>query len=143
MNWFNSLIISICAASLCFGALYAVCPDGKMSKSVRYVFSLCFLLVLVTAAGISIKKSDFSFESYAADIPDTQSIDTAAARYVYSKALESAGIEFSQIIVFTDNSDDGSISISKVLIYSDCDKTRILDALGEAAENFEVEIKNE
>ena len=52
-------------------------------------------------------------------------------------------MDFSKITVFTDNLKDESISISKVLIYSDSSRQRIITTLGQAAENFEVEVINE
>lgn len=143
MNWFYSFITSLCAAGICFGALYIICPSGKMAKSVKYIFSLCFLLIIITTAGVTVKKADFDFDFSAEAQIDTEKTKIATAEYVYGLALKNAGIEFSRITVFTDNLPDGSISISKVLIYSDCDRQRIITALGQAAENFEVEVINE
>ena len=143
MKWFASFITAICAASVCLGALYIICPKGKMEKSVKYIFSLCFLLIIIAAAGMTVKKADFSFTSSYKNTIESKEIEIAAAKYTYGLALKNAGIDFSQILVYTDNLSDGSISISKVIVYSDCDRQRIIAAFGNAAENFEVEVINE
>ncbi|MGI6280295.1 MAG: hypothetical protein ACOYJS_07040 [Acutalibacteraceae bacterium] len=143
MKWFTSFVTAICASSICLGALYIICPKGKMEKSVKYIFSLCFLLIIIAAAGITVKKADFKFNSSFESTVDAAEIQIAAAKYTYGLALKNAGIDFSQISVYTDNLSDGSISISKVVIYSGCDRQRIIAALGAAAENFEVEVVNE
>lgn len=143
MSWFNSFVTSLCAAGICFGALYILCPEGKMSKSVKYVFSLCFLLIIISVAGITVKKADFNFDLSSEINTDTVDTQIAIAEYTYGLALKIAGIDFSEITVFTDNSDTDSINISKVLIYSDSNRERIITALGEAAKNFEVVVINE
>ena len=143
MNWFNSFVISICAAGICFGALYILCPAGKMSKSVRYIFSLCFLLIIITATSITVKKAEFNFDFNNQTETNIENSQITIAEYTYGLALRKAGIDFSKITVFTDNLKEESISISKVLIYSDSSRQRIITALGEAAENFEVEVINE
>ena len=143
MNVIVQILTVFCAASIFIGALYIICPTGEMNKSIKYVLSLAFLLTVVTAAGITIKSNDFDLKIPETDFSQSDKLDVAAAEYVYSYALNAAGINFSKITVCTDNSEDGSIVISKVIICSDCEKTRILQALGEAAMNFEVEIINE
>lgn len=143
MNWFYSFVTSFCATGVCFGALYIICPNGKMEKSVKYIFSLCFLLIIITLAGVTVAQADFSIDFSSAQSVDTSEVDIALAKYTYSLALQKAGIDFSEITVLTDKSTDDCISITKVIIRSDCEKQRVLSALGQAAENFEVEVINE
>jgi len=143
MEWFSSLIISICAASICLGALYIICPDGKMSKSVKYVFSLCFLLIIISAAGINIKKADFDFEFKSDNEIDISDNEIASAKFVYSMALKNAGIEFYEIEISTDNSIKNGISISEIIVYTNSSESEIIAALGQAAENIEVIVINE
>ena len=100
-------------------------------------------MTVISAAGL-LKggfNTDISFEASAAT--SGEELKAAAARYVYGQALRSSEINFSEITVCTDKNEDGSIVISKVIIYSDADKERIRSALGSAAENIEVEIINE
>lgn len=143
MNWFKSLITAICTAGICFGALYIICPIGKMAKSVKYVFSLCFLLIIITVVGVNVKFNTYEFGFENSIKFDNSQTEVATAKSVYELALKNAGIEFSQIEVFTDISEEGDISINKVIVYSACEKEKIVAALTPAAENFEVEVINE
>ncbi len=142
MRIITSVLSAFCASCVFIGALYILCPDGRLSKSVKYVLSLVFLLSVIAAAGVSVKRTDFSFE-----IPtvatDTSLLDAQTAEFVFSKALEENDISFSEIEVLVDKREDNSIYISKVYIKSKEDESKILSALGEAGQNTEVEIKNE
>lgn len=100
-------------------------------------------MTIISAAGF-LKggfNTDITFNT-AAEVSDEE-LKAASARYVYGQLLKSGEIIFSEITVCTDKTENGSIVISKVIIYSDCDKQRVLAALGESAENIEVEIVNE
>lgn len=143
MSYFTGFITAFCAGCVLIGTLHIICPDGAMSKPVKYVLSLVFMLIIISAAGITVKKADFDFKIPSSDSEDTGALDIAAAEYVYARLLESAGINFTKITVCTDKSDDGSIIISKVIIYSDCDRLKITEALSVVAENYEVEVINE
>ena len=143
MSGLTSFLTSLCAACVFIGAMHLICPDGNLGKPVKYVLSLVFLVTVISAAGL-LKggfDTDISFEASAA--VSEEELKTATARYVYGQALSAAEINFTEITVCTDKTEDGSIVISKVIIYSDCEKERILAALGAAAENIEVEIVNE
>ncbi|MGN0493891.1 MAG: hypothetical protein ACI4F7_09615 [Acutalibacteraceae bacterium] len=143
MSGFTSFLTALCAALVFIGALHLICPDGAMAKPVKYILSLVFLVTVISAAGLLAGgfdgEWDFKTESYA----DNGELDTAAAKYVYAKALEAAEINFTEITVCTDKTEDGGIVISKLIIYSDCTEERIRSALGAAAENIEVEVVNE
>ena len=143
MSGLTSFLTSLCAACVFIGAMHLICPDGNLGKPVKYVLSLVFLVTVISAAGL-LKggfDTDISFEASAA--ASEEELKTATARYVYEQALKNSEINFTEITVCTDKMPDGSIVISKVIIYSDCDKQRVLAALGESAENIEVEIVNE
>lgn len=114
-----------------------------MGKSVKYVLSLVFLVTLISAAGLL--KSGFNYDisfNMSSKVSD-EALMKESARYVYAQALKNSEINFTEITVCTDKTEDGSIVISKVIIYSDCTEERIRTALGEAAEKIEVEIVNE
>ena len=114
-----------------------------MSKPVKYILGLVFLVTVISAAGLISDgfRSDISFNT---DIETSdEELKAAAAKYVYVKVLKAAEINFSEITVCTDKTEDGGIVISKLIIYSDCAEERIRGALGAAAENIEVEIVNE
>ena len=143
MSGLSTFLTSLCAASVFIGAVHLICPDGNMGKPVKYVLSLVFLVTVISAAGL-LKggiSTDISFDA-AAEVSDEE-LKTASAKYVYEQALKSNKINFTEITVCTDKTEDAGIVISKVIIFSDCAEERIRAALGEAAQNIEVEIVNE
>ncbi len=143
MKIFSQLVVAFCASSVFIGVLYLLCPNGVMSKSVKYILGLTFLLSVITVAGITVKTEGFEFKEFEfpADNAETTQIETA--KQVYSYALAKAGINFEKIELCTNKAEDGSIIINKIIIYSDSEREKIIEALGEAAQNFEVEIINE
>ena len=143
MSYFTSFITSLCAACIMIGALHMISPDGAMGKSVKYILSLIFIVSMIASAAFSVRNFDWDTDYTMPEIQSDESLQATAARYVYAAALKNAGINFNEITVCTDKSDSGSIIISKVIIYSDCEAAKIRVALGAVAENYEVEIINE
>ena len=143
MSWFKSFITAFCTAGICFGALYIISPSGKMEKSVKYILSLCFLLIILTVAGIELKSVDFQVDFSNIVSHDTTDLKNETAEYVFKIALRNAGIDFKEISVFTDNSKTDSISCTKVKIITDCNREMVVSALGGEKEDFEVEVINE
>ena len=140
---FSSFLISFCAACVFIGALYMLCPDGVMNKSVKYILGLCFIVTVIASAGITAKMPDIDFTLPETVITTGQEMDIASAKYVYARLLEANGIDFSEIEVCTDKTADGSIIINKVIIHTHTNADTVLSCLGEAAKNYEVEIINE
>lgn len=139
----TQFIISFCAGCILIGSLYLVCPEGNLSKPIKTVFSLAFLVIVISAANIPIKNISPHFTPSATLSQNYNDMQTAAAEYVFSKALKSQNINFSKITIYTNNSTPESIVISKVVIVSDETEEKILKALGELQNNREVEIINE
>ena len=143
MSYITAFITALCAACVFTGALYMLSPGGVMEKPVRYILGLVFLVIVISSAGVTLGTAEWDAVFPAADEIPRQSLDAASAEYVYGAVLESSGINFSEITVCTDKSDDGSIIITKVIIYTDCDERTVKEALGVVAENYEVEVINE
>ncbi len=143
MNWFKSFVTAFCTAGICFGALFIICPSGKMERSVKYVLSLCFLVIIVAVAGVGIKNADLEFKFDTETVGETKNLDNATAKYVFAEVLRDAGINFKEIFTFTDNDGKNGISCTKVKIVTDCSKERVINALGGEIEGFEVEVVNE
>ena len=143
MSFFSSFAVAFCGACVFIGAIYMLCPDGAVSKSVKYVLGLVFLLSVISAAAIAAGKWELNLPDITSDYTESEELQISAAEYVYGYALRKSGIDFSKITVCTDKSKNGSISINKVIICSDCEKSRILAALSEVAENTEVEVVND
>ena len=140
MNYIETFLIAFCAAAVFIGALYMLCPDGAMSKPIKYILSLIFILSVISVAGITVKNANLELDFSSPKVRDSAALEISSAEYVYSYALSSAGIEFSEIEIFTDKTPDGRISINKVIIYSGCERQKIIDALGETTKNIEVEV---
>ena len=139
MNFFSSVVAAFCAASIFIGALYLICPEGVMSKPVKYALEVVFLISVITVAGIISKNHDFSAFSKPYTKTDSSPLETYAFEYAVKSALNDADIDFKKIAVVTDKTEDGSIVIIKVIVVSDCEKDKIAKLLGE----IEVEVINE
>ena len=142
MNSLNSILISFCVSCILMGTLYIICPEGKLSKPLQYIFGLLFVVTVISAAklpfigNINFTPTEISTENY-------EEMEISSAKYVFSYVLTKSGINFKEISLCTDNLPDGSIVISKLIIYSDCAEKKIRGALGAAAKNIEVENINE
>ena len=143
MNWLTSFLTAFCAAGVCFGALFVICPDGKMSRSVKYLISICFLVVIIILAGVNIKKANFDFEFDVGTNTDIDEIQESVIEQAFSVALKRAEIDFKEITVFADNLPDGSIKINKITIITDSHREKVITALGGEREDFTVEVINE
>ena len=142
MTRLSDFFITFCVSAIFIGALLIICPSGQISKSVKYILSLVFTLLIISSAlkidfDLNLTPNNNEISSH------TEALDTQSAEYVYGRCLKAANIEFSKISVLTNKTDDDSIVISKVLIFSKEDKNKILSALSLVAQNFEVEIINE
>ncbi len=143
MNFLISFITSFCVAAVFIGCLYIICPNGNISKSVKYLLSLLFMVIVISCG--TLNAVDYSFDfSLPPIVADTsEDMQIASAHYIYSYVLRANKINFTAITVCTDKLSDDSIVISKVIIYTDCESAEVLKALGELAESREVEIINE
>ncbi len=143
MSSFSSFITAFCVACILIGSLYIICPEGKLSKSLKYILSLIFIVIIISSSKLPFINNNIEF-----DFPKTQDVyfeelQLSSAKYIYSYALKEESINFKEIYFSTDNSPDGSIVINKVIIITDCQKEKVLKALGELSKTREVEIINE
>lgn len=143
MSWFKSFIMAFCTAGICFGALFILSPSGKMERSVKYVLSLCFLVIIIAVAGFGIKTADIDFSYDIETSLETEDLKKDIAVAVFETALDNAGINFKEISVFTDNDNKDGISCNKIKIITDCSRERVVSALGGEIDGFEVEVVNE
>ena len=142
MNYITSLLTAFCVSAVFIGALYMLCPDGSMSKSVRYILGICFLLSVLTAAFVTAPKAEIDFDFSAQEI-DNEELLLSSARYTYSYALQKADIDYEEILIFTNKTDDRSISITKICVKTHSSQEAVLKALGQATQNIEVVVENE
>lgn len=143
MNYFTSFLTAVCASAVFIGALYMICPDGVMNKSVTYILGLVFILCVTSASGVTVKNIQPAIPTITETEDNSEEGLRKMAEIVYGNALKTSGIEFSKITVCTNKSKSGSISISKIEIISHSPKDKIIAALGQVASAYEVEIINE
>lgn len=143
MTFINSFLTAFCVACILMGCLYIICPEGKLSKPLQYILSLLFIVIIISCAKPPFPNEKINFSSPEINTESYEEMQISSARYVYTYALKSAGVNFSEIQFFTDKLEDGSIVINKVVINSDCKEEEILKALGKLAKTREVEIINE
>lgn len=140
----TQFFISFSTGCILIGALYILCPEGNISKPIKHIFSLVFLIIIISAANVPLKNIDFSMPTVTAnDNENYTQMQISSAEYVFSETLKSQNINFSKISIFTDKTDNDSIVITKVVIVSNDKSEKILNALGGLCENREVEIINE
>lgn len=139
----TQFITSFCVGSILIGSLYIICPKGNISKQIKYIFSLVFLIIIISAANVPLKSVNFDALSPNDSQIDTENLEISAAKYVFSYTLERQNIKFSEISIFTDKTDDGSIVITKAVIVTDEPPQKVINALAGLLDNREVEIINE
>ena len=141
MSGINSFIISFCSSCILLGFLYMLCPSGSISGSVKYVFCLCFVCC-VLGGTVSVKMPDFSTQSSKnnTEILTEEKVSTTA-QMVFSEALIQQNINFRKIIVDTNKLQDGSITISRISIYTNEPSQKINEIIG--SESYEVVVINE
>lgn len=139
----TQFITSFCVGSILIGSLYIICPKGNISKQIKYIFSLIFLVIIISAANVPLKSFNFDALSPQDIEIDTESLETSAAEYVFSYTLKKQNINFQEISIFTDKTSDGSIVITKVVVVTDEPPQKVINALAGLLDNREVEIINE
>ncbi len=139
----TQFITSFCVGSVLIGSLYIICPKGNISKQIKYIFSLVFLVIIISAANVPLKNIDFHTPSSVDLQIDTEDLEISAAKYVFSYTLKNQNINFKEISIFTDKAPDNSIVITKVVIVTNEPPQKVRNALAGLLDNREVEIINE
>ncbi len=143
MNALNSFITAVCAACVIIGAAYLICPDGSMQKLVKYVLSLVFIAVIISAVPIARVKFDLNFNAYEYSEKTEDELLISDAKYVYGSVLKKAGVNFNKITVCTDKTESGGISIIKIAVSTNEPEYKVKEALNAAGVNYEVTVQNE
>lgn len=136
-----SFAAAVCSSAVLIGALQLIAPDGAMSRPVKYVLGLAFTAT-VAAAAIPLGRAEIGIGASQAAATESELLYAASAEYVYARLLEAAKTDFNKITVCTDKSEDGSIIITEVIVYSERPREEITEALGAVAENYRVEVIN-
>lgn len=143
MNFLAQFLTAVCASCIFIGALHILCPKGSMSRSVRFALSLVFVVSLVAACGFIPPIEDIDLSPLKTEAVSGEEGLMVSAEYVYSLALQRAGINFSKVTVLCNKTQSDSISISKVIIVSSESEEKIRAALKGKAQDIEVEVRYE
>lgn len=141
MSNLSVFITSFCSSCILLGFLYMLCPSGYMEKSVKYVFCLCFLCCVLGCV-TNLKTIDFSAFKAASDTEIvTERGASVTAERVFAQTLADQNIDFKKITVDTNKLSNGSITISRVTVYSNASAEQVIKAIG--SDSYEVNVINE
>ncbi len=141
MNGFYSFILAFCTVCTVLGGISVIIPSGNFARPLKYVFSLCFICVILGSV-LSLDKIDIDFNSTKQDISVSENGAEVLARQTFEEALRRADIEFEKIRVFTDKSESGGIFITEVVVYSHESATKINEIIRSDGA-YEVRVVNE
>ncbi|MBE6728070.1 MAG: hypothetical protein E7562_05425 [Ruminococcaceae bacterium] len=113
MSSLSQFTAAFCTVCIMTGVLYVLCPKGALQQSVKYVFSLIFVVCIMSALP-GLKGISADFLKNENNIVINEEMQNTAIRLTFEVALANSGIEFSKITVCTDKLPDGSIKITKV-----------------------------
>lgn len=136
MEGIKQIALSVSVSAAVISAFYIICPDGNMSKQMKYIIGLLMLLAVLTpivSVNIEIPTSDKEIE-FSADASD---MVASQYSYIAQSILENEKIYFEQISVITDILEDGNIIISKVCVYGAEDIEKAKSALSVHFEEVE------
>lgn len=120
------------AASICFSAiacsiLELLVPNGKLEKTVKFVFGAFMVCAMIIPICNIASKINFNFKQYndiKVENKFKSKVDEQMKKAINEKietlvkeSLKEKGIEIIKVEVFTDTNEDNSISINKVRIY--------------------------
>ena len=140
METVRQIASTVAVSAVIIGSVYIICPNGQMSRPVKYIAGLIILLCIVTpfmSASFDIDKTetsmDFSLSAEPMLIKQTE--------YIAEAVLTEHNIEFDKIEVSMDISDDGSISIYRIYLYGVSDGSAA-ELLRESINGCEVVMKD-
>ncbi len=133
MSGLSSFAISFCTVCVTFSALSILLPENKLKKSLLYMLCIAFLCSILTSAKlISIKTPENKSKPTQADDTSLGMYRTAAEQ-TFKTALDTAGINYTDLSVLVDKNQNGSISIIEVTVYSSESEQKIEQALNRDA----------
>lgn len=114
MNAFKEFIITVSAALIFSGIMMLITPkSGK--RQMQIVLSL--IVVALVSSSVSCKDADIELPDVSSSqSSSTDSLASVAARQSVEAVLKNAGAKYTELEVFTDNSDSGGIFISRITL---------------------------
>ncbi|MBO4433814.1 MAG: hypothetical protein J5852_09830 [Clostridia bacterium] len=140
MSTIKTFITAFCTGAVLLGTVYILVPKGGTKKAVQYAFCLSFLCIVLSVA-IKISGSDFPSFNAGKQNFDNEKLSAALAKTVFAAALGEKNIKYKKITVFTDKTDSGGISITKVYVYTAADYRDVKAAIG--SKDYKLVVINE
>ena len=132
MSAFSSFIGLACFVSLAISFIDMICPEKKFEKQLRVIFSLVFIIsvatpvikgdIIIDFPEIDMVSSDISIEKEQYDDEVIKQIEHNVAEGLYNELLYK-NLCIEEILVSVNISDNNSISISKVIFYTENSET--------------------
>ena len=128
MEGIKQIALSVSVSAVIISAFYIICPDGNMTKQMKYVIGLLMLIsILIPIISVNI---EIPGQSTKAEVSvDASGMVASQYEYIAGKALESEGIFYDRISINTDILEDGNIIISKVCVYGVKEREKAEDVL--------------
>lgn len=139
MRELSAFTASFCGICIAIGGLHMLIPEGKMSKTIRYVIVLTLLTAFIGVFSVNFNLNFNGSERNFEISKDAMSERMITA--VFERALSANDIDFEKILIFTDNSEEGSITITKIQVFSQENPERIISVIGNG-KAYEVEVIN-
>ncbi|MBQ8727022.1 MAG: stage III sporulation protein AF [Oscillospiraceae bacterium] len=128
MSAFASVIGLACFVSLAISFVDMICPEKKFEKQLKVIFSLVFVISIATPVvkgdivldfpEIDIVSADVSIEKERYDDEIVKQIKENVEKGLYNELL-AKNLYTEEISVIVNISDNNSISISKVIFYTE------------------------
>ena len=140
MSAVKAFLVAFCSGCVLLGLLCILVPKGSLSKSVKYAISLAYLCVILSVS-VGLGSIDFPKTANGDKDFSDERFSAATARMIFSEALSAADIDFRKITVFTDKSQSGGISITKVYVYTAAPIEKVSAVIG--SKDYELVVVNE
>ena len=145
MNGIKYILTALCALLIFLGGFELLTPKGKLENIMKYVLGLTLLVSMVgiiTGADFS----DFSKITAKSDVNASSAVIYASenqVEYMAAALLSGNSINFKKIEAETDISKQGSISISRIDVYSDYNSEKITEILNSYFDVLQVRVIND
>lgn len=139
------LVLAFSSSSVLLGAVYMLRPKGNTEKSIKLVFSVIFLSVIVMGfRGANGAEINFTVaNSQDKIIAVSSNVTKTQAEYLTTQILKQNGYDFNKISVITDIAEDNSIFIKRITVFTNNSDAGIKQSILSAINACEVEVINE
>ena len=113
MNFVKILSIT----SIFLAALWLIAPKGKTAQSFKYAMGIFLISVIISTFNVSFTLPENMPAGATVSPADTaERLSTDTAIYVIQELLKKCNINFGEIRIITDNSEDRDINITKAYV---------------------------